>query len=248
MNLDSPQRVHIAPQGYEEERIYEPAVQNNADIVVLLSSGEDDDRQSQECRENVVEELENEGITVRHKKCNVFDSTDSIQQITSLIDEYRGDDVNVNISTGSKITAISGMLACMLTDADPYYVKAKSYGDEPVTEGVDDVFPVPAYPIEPPEEHFIKVMSFIGEETADGESVIMKDINNYIQDEELDPVTNIDRSDDENIYDICKDKIISPLEARGHIDVTRLGNQKHIQLTKKGEQTLKFSRSLVEKI
>ncbi|SIS19714.1 HFX_2341 family transcriptional regulator domain-containing protein [Natronorubrum thiooxidans] len=244
MNLDSPQRIHIAPQGYEEQRIYKPAIENRADKVVLLVT--EGDEQSNKCQKNVEEELRDASIEVEKKNCDIFDQDESIQTISELIYSYSDDDVKVNISTGSKITAISGMLACMLTGATPYYVKAEDYGDEPVSKGVEDVISLPAYPIDPPQKSFVKVLSFLKEREDSDEKVKISDLNNFVQEEELDPVEGIERKDDRNIYDIVNRDIIDPLVEKEYIRKQPYAGSKYLTLTPKGKRTLDFSRHLID--
>jgi len=38
-----PRRVHIAPQGFEDERIYSPAIKRDADSLILVSHDEPDE-------------------------------------------------------------------------------------------------------------------------------------------------------------------------------------------------------------
>ena len=118
-----PRRVHIAPQGFEDERIYIPAIDRDADILVLVGHDEPDETAVQ-CRERIVDALNEQGIEVQETAtCNLFDLNNSLETLLTLIrDRNPEDTVRVNISAGSKITAIAGMLACMFTDADPYYV------------------------------------------------------------------------------------------------------------------------------
>lgn len=232
----------MAPQGYEEERIYKPAIENKADKVILLVTEEDD--QSVECRDKVVSELESEGVEVEQIECDIFDPNESMKTISEVIYEHPEDDVKVNIATGSKITAISGMLACMLAGATPYYVKAKDYGDEPVSQGVEDVIQLPAYPIEPPEEMFVRVLDYLDEN--EDEKVNIKNLIEFVHEEELDVVEGVERSNEMNIYDLVNDKIIEPLKSNGYIRVRPIGGSKNLSLTSKGRQTLKFSRHLID--
>lgn len=243
MSLQTTQRIHIAPQGYDQDRIYEPAIETDADLVYLLVT-EGDDEQSVECQEVVESELEEAGIDYETEKCNIFNPDEAIQTISSLIREHSDDDVKVNISTGSKITAISGMFACMMYGASPYYVQAEDYGEETVSVGVEEMFELPAYPIEPPEEEFVKILGFLKQKEEDDETVKIKDLNSFIQSEDLDGVKDTTRKDENNIYDIANDAYIQPMMEQGHIQMTPIAGSKRIQITEKGKRTLEFSEHL----
>lgn len=244
MSLQSPLRIHIAPQGFEDERIYKPAIEHKADKVVLLVT--DDDTQSNECQERVENALEEEGIDCENRECNIFDPNKSLQTISNVINEHPDDDVKVNISTGSKITAIGGMFACMMTGATPYYVRAEDYGDEPVSKGMKKTIQVPTYPIDPPKERYVEVLSYLQKMAEDGEEVNISNVNDFVQEQDMDIVEDIDRQDDTNIYDIINREIIDPLVNRNYIRKREFGGSKILTLTETGEQTLEFSRHLLE--
>jgi hypothetical protein len=190
--------------------------------------------------------LSGEGIECETVECDIFDPDEAIQKISDIIYSHPDDDVKVNISTGSKITAISGMFACMLTGATPYYVKAEDYGDEPVSKGVDDIIQLPAYPIDPPEAHFVEVLDFLDESESNDEDVKIQDLNEFVQDQEMELVEDVNRDDGSNIYDIVRRDVIDPLEARDYIRVQPMGGSKYITLKENGKRTLEFSRHLID--
>ena len=62
-------------------------------------------------KEEFGEEL---GITVETESCNIFDMYSVIKAVARICQRHSDDDVSVNISTGSKLSAIGGMIACTL--------------------------------------------------------------------------------------------------------------------------------------
>lgn len=83
------------------------------------------------------------------------------------IQRHADDDVFVNIATGSKISAIGGMIARTVTDAVLYYVEPERCGEKdaqrvkPVSHGVKKIKKLPAYPIDAPEAQLIYAMEYI---------------------------------------------------------------------------------------
>ncbi|AAV47201.1 unknown [Haloarcula marismortui ATCC 43049] len=244
MTLQTPLRVHIAPQGYEEERIYKPAIESRADVVYLLVT--EDDEQSNQCQEAVEQNLADAGIECKETVCDIFDMSESMQTISGLIQDHRDDNVKVNISTGSKITAVGGTFACMMYGATPYYVQAEDYGEETVSVGVKDSFELPAYPIEPPEPEFVSILDFLEEQRSEGNKVKIRDLNTFVMEKEFDAVQGVERKDNDNIYDIVQEEYREPLSKEGFIREQPYAGSKYITLTEKGEQTLDFSRHLVD--
>ncbi|UHQ98910.1 DUF6293 family protein (plasmid) [Natrinema zhouii] len=247
MSLGGPRRIHIAPLGYEDERIYQPIIEEDADKAILLIHDQDESESlGAKCREKVETALDDENIDYELRECNIFDLKEALGEFQNLIYQHHADAVFVNISTGSKITAISGMLACMMAGGRPYYVKPEDYGESTVSQGVEETFTVSAYPIEPPNEETIKVLEFIKEENDRGNDVIISDLNKFVNDENLSLVRGIERQDSDNIYDLVRSNLIAPLSEREFIRVQRIGNEKRITLTEQGERVLDFSRFILE--
>jgi hypothetical protein len=256
VSSDIPRRVHIAPQGFEDERIYIPAIERDADILILVSHTDTDETAGQ-CRKRIVDVLDEHGIEVQDTEtCNLFDLNESLETLLALIRSRNPDDtVRVNISAGSKITAIAGMLACMFTDADPYYVIPEGYHDnredeeyQTVSHGMEDIKRLPAYPVTEPDLQLIQVLSFIEEEQPDDSpyGVLLKEIGRYLLEQDLPAVHGSDKSPDEaeDIYPTVNEKIVNPLHERQLISKTRLDGGTQIRTTQEGNEMLALAKSL----
>jgi hypothetical protein len=175
MGMDVPDRVHISPLGYEYDRVLEPAVEAKADRVYLLEHSESDNEEP-EYHTELVEELQETGIAVQSVSCDIFDLYAVLGKVAELITEHITDEVYVNISTGSKISAIGGMIACMVTresaNVTPYYVRAEGYTpdeeknneERPVSFGVAAISELPTYPIQGPSREEISILQYIAKE------------------------------------------------------------------------------------
>lgn len=159
------------------------------------------------------------------------------------------DDIKVNVSAGSKISAIAGMMACMFTDADPLYIVPEGYGEDTVSYGMEEIIGLPAYPIGEPDYQLIEVLEFIHEHQEDNgsEGVLLKDIGNFLLENDLPAVEGSDKEpgEGEKIYSIVRNKIISPLVEQGLIDETPLQGGVHIRTTQKGQEMLKLGRTFL---
>lgn len=245
-------RIHIAPQGYEDERIYLPALDLDADRVILLIH-DDEDETASECRDTVISELNDKGVKTDVRRCDIFDINDSLE---TLFEEIRsrpsGDDIKVNVSAGSKIMAIAGMIACMFTGADPIYVVPEGYGNDTVSYGMKEIIGLPAYPIAEPDHQLVKVLNFIHNEQPDvgPEGVLLKDIGEFLLINELPAVESSDKGpgEAEEIYPIIRQKIITPLNQRGLIKEIRYDGGTHIRTSKEGEEMLEIGKSLINHI
>lgn len=173
-----------------------------------------------------------------------------------LLEEIRSrppdDDIKVNVSAGSKITAIAGMMACMFTGADPIYVVPEGYGEDTVSYGMKDILGLPAYPIAKPDYQLVEVLGFIHEEQPDSgpEGVLLKEIGEYLLEKQLPAVEGSDKEpgEAESIYPIVRQKITTPLAQRGLIKEVPYDGGNHIRTSPEGEEMLEVGESLISEI
>lgn len=238
-------RVHIAPVGYEKERVYQPIIEDGADSVVLLVHRDDSESQgeeiskAQECKNKIERELVSESINFVTKECDFFDVTSSATATAESIEQHPDAAVFVNISTGSKLTAIGGFVACTATSASPYYVHVESYGGETITTGFKQAEEIPKYPISLPHQQYLQVLKFI----SGREEVNKKAIVSECQDYPL--LSKYTRDQEKNMYEPVTDEIIEPLVAQGYLSELPRGNEKKYVLTEDGKEALRVLEYLV---
>ncbi|WP_256392786.1 HFX_2341 family transcriptional regulator domain-containing protein [Natronoarchaeum rubrum] len=233
-------RVHIMPVGYETERVYESAKKYSAEKVVLIKHEQPDD-QAEECVDEVERKLEKYDIEYDFAHCDIFDLYDSIGTIAQTISEHANHDIHVNLSTGSKVTAIAGMIACMATNAKPYYVKAEDYGDLSVATGISDINELPAYHMDTPQKQQILILDHLASEGP----LTKIEIIEFGEEHDLPFIANRDISADKAKYGPLED-LIGPILERDWAKSRRIGREKQVQITERGEDTLKAFRYLIE--
>jgi len=247
--LQVPKRIHIIPLGYEEDRIVEPAISYEADIALLLEPDPDSEEIHQpEYHERVRAHLDDAGIEIENVKCDIFNLYSSLGTIAELADEFREHNVYVNLASGSKVTAIGGMIACMATGAVPYYVRAESYagGDEnPVATGVKGIETLPKYHIEEPEPQHISILDYVSSQ----EPVTKHDLIDFGKREELPFISRYDtdgvQNPDRGYYRRLNTQIIEPLLTRGFIDVEKHSKYQYVAVTDSGSNQLQAFRYLL---
>lgn len=243
MSFDMPDRVHIMPVGFEEERIYKTADILKADSVVLLVNRDDDDNERVHL-EKVLAELRNQGFEPRIEECNIFNLYDSLGTIASLIREYSEEDVYVNISTGSKVTAIGGMIGAMINDATAYYVKASEYREGEVPKGVDDITKLPNYPIESPDMQQISILKYL-KDTKDQESVTKSNLIDFSEDNSLSFISEEEISRKAK-YRRLDNHIVDPLLNEGYIRVEEEGRNRVVVITEAGEEMVEAFGHMID--
>lgn len=166
-------RVHIAPVGFEVERVTQPILGERADRVYLLTRKEDD--AAAPFLEEVVRRLERapHPIDIRIERAEIWSVFGALGLLRRLFEqEGRADrrapgvvPLRVNVSTGTKITAIAGTLACMLWRGEAYYVQVTQAWYSgltprigPVNDVVRAVDPVSVYELRAPGGELVEVL------------------------------------------------------------------------------------------
>lgn len=237
--LDVPERVHVMPVGYEHDRLVLPAIELGAERVILL---EPDAGTAQEYGDAARERLDEAGIAHETIPCDIFDLYESIGAIAEIASEF--EDVSVNIASGSKVTAVGGAIACMATDATPYYVRAERYGAdaESVSEGVEAIYELPTYPIDRPSREHVAVLEYV----AEHEPVSKKRLIAFGEDRALPFIADYDGEGEKGKYRRLERHVVDPLADRGYLTVEDVGRTKRVSTTERGRNTLRAFSYLLE--
>ena len=154
-------RVHIAPVGFEIDRIVLPAVRKKADRVWLITDkfSHQEDKGSPYA-ESIAKKLKASNIDCQQASADRIDLFDILRALRTIIFHEKGNHILVNVSVGSKIQAIASMMACMMfkdmATIKPYYVVPEKYTNlleekrNQETEGMKDIIALPEYKIEIP--------------------------------------------------------------------------------------------------
>lgn len=244
-------RVQIVPLGYERDRVLEPIYQFNADKVVLLRQLANDDYEASFQREVVNTLRENDRLELEIRECDLFDLDSARETIVDAIKTHEEDEVYVNVSTGSKITAIAAMTACQTTDAVPFYAEPEYRGsdgeleppDEPVVSTVGDVYSLPTFELEGPSNEQLEILSYL----AANDGATKKELIRVSEDRELPFIAESESQSDEGRYRLLETHIIAPLVEEGYVRTEKVGRQKHVYLEERGEDALRTFPTRVDR-
>ena len=162
-------RVHIAPLGYEIDRIVIPATRMKADRVYLLRHDNYSEDKSGPYREKIIKKLNKKNIETKVVDVNRYRLFTIIKTVKEIIQDERENDIYLNVASGSKIHAVGCMMACMIfddrTNIHPYYAQAKEYpqykGCELQTFGVEDIHQLPTYQIRTPNPKLLSALALV---------------------------------------------------------------------------------------
>jgi hypothetical protein len=219
-----------------------------ADKVYLVSLGGEDDAavkfvsyMNRDLSQNY------EHIKVVEVTVDVWDLYDCVGKYREIILKEKGNHLYINVSTGTKVTAIAGMLSCMLWRATPYYARV-SYPqpksvESPRTEHVLEPDLLPTYEIKKPKSEILLVLKMLKEHQGKlRKGGLIRELE----------VAGIIRVKDENIAELSESAkhsqlraILDPMEREwGFITVEASGRRSEVSITEQGENALRIFGSV----
>ena len=248
-------RVHIAPVGFEVDRIVLPAVRKKADRVWLITEkpSHQEDKGSPYAK-SIARKLKESNIDCQQVAADRIDLFDILRALRIIIMKEKGNHILVNVSVGSKIQAIASMMICMMfkdmATIRPYYVVPEKYNTilleekrNQETEGMKDIITLPEYKIEIPDEKLIECMHMINLHKDNKITKReLKDLalnNNLIQVGKKDTQDKEERSD-QAAYMALNKNLIEPLMEWKFISVEKIGARHIVSLTDEGINALRF--------
>ena len=234
-------RVHVCPIGYEVDRIVQSAIQLRADRVWLMIEQNPSKERASKFIKKTETLLRKNKIEVKQKGISRGDLFDNLKGIKEIFMEEQENELHVNVSAGSKIQAIAGMMACMMFKEygpKPYYVEPQKYDavfKSPQSHGIKSIDPLPDYTIQKPDSELIKTLKIIQEHNKLNKKTLAKiAIDNQLIDSKNNKITQSD-------YAKLDHHIIKPLESKWKfITVTQVGTNHWIKLTDSGKDVCKF--------
>ncbi len=246
MDRISKLRIHIAPVGYEVDRVVLPAKQEKADRVWLLLHENKNEDKSDPFTTKITNQLEKLGIEVKQEEHNRRDLFNIIRSIKNIVEKEKGNEVFVNLASGSKIQAIGTMMACMMFNDNknihPFYVEAKTYrgvdAKQPISTGIKDIQDVPPYSIKIPEEKLIHALEIIKKNNG---KITKKEMAVISEEKNIITVNAQEENHSMARFASLDKNIIQPLEEQWKfINIEKIGRNRWITLTQEGKNAIEF--------
>ena len=239
-------RIHIAPVGFEIDRILIPAKKMRADKVWLMGHSNLSNDKARPFLDKIRKALEKNNIEVQETTANRYRLFDIVRVVKEIILEEKQHDIYLNVASGSKIHAVGLMMATMIFDdrenLHPFYAQAKDYHhtkvSEPQTSGVEEIHDLPTYQIQTPPKKQLEALKIL----VDNEGKMKKkDMAEVAEKEEL-IVVNAQTGNHSQARFASLDKnIIAPLENEwGYVRTEKVGRNRWIHLTDEGRWASEF--------
>ena len=163
-------RIHIAPVGFEIDRVVIPAVDNKADKVFLLVHNNKKEDKASSYAEQIIKELKSNKIESEKVSVNWRDVESITKAARRLILEQFGNDIFVNIASGSKNHAIALDRAIMTmedqSNITEFYAESESYmgfkpGGDQLSKGIREIKEIPKRKMVLPGKRLLDAMIII---------------------------------------------------------------------------------------
>jgi len=236
-------RIHIAPVGYEIDRIVLPAKKLRADKVILLVHENPSEDKATKFYQKISTELKKLNIETKIEYHNRTALFQIIKTVKNLIKQETGNIISVNLASGSKVQAIGCMMASMMFNDDnnvnPFYVEAKEYlgfSGKAISKGIKEIGYIPTYEIQKPDDKHIRALKIV---VDSGGKISKKDMAKKAIEQKL-IIVNAENQSQATFASLDKN-IISTLENQwGFVKVNKIGRTRWIEITEEGEYASEF--------
>ena len=238
-------RVHIAPVGYEIDRIVLPAKQERADRVWLLLHENKSDDKAGPFVTKITKQLEKLNIEIKEEYHDRRDLFKIIRAVKNILIKEKGNEIYVNLASGSKIQAIGTMMACMMFNDDdsihPFYVEAAIYPGfdekQPLSTGIKDIVNVPPYSIKTPDQKLIDALKIIKDNSG---KLTKKEMAKLAEENNIITINAKEKNHSMARFASLDKNIIQPLEEWGFVEVNKVGRNRWISITEEGNNAAEF--------
>jgi len=238
-------RIHIAPVGYEVDRVVFPAKQERADRIWLLVHENKSNDKAIPFVAKIIEQLEKLRIEVIEELHDRQDLFKIIRAVKNILEKEKGNEIYVNLASGSKIQAIGTMMACMMfnnnSNVHPFYVEAANYpgfdAEQPLSTGIKEIVDVPPYSIKTPDQKLIDALQIIIQNKG---KLTKKEMAVLSENKELITINAKEKNHSMARFASLDKNIIQPLEEWGFISVKKVGRNRVIEITPEGNNAAEF--------
>ena len=235
-------RINISAVGFEIDRVVLPAIELRVDKVWLITHNNKSDDKGSEFVNKIKDRLKEAEIEVEEEEADRKELFDNLRAFRTIVAKEQGNEIMVNVSTGSKIQSIAFMMACMMFKhfgrIKPYYAEPEKYmtiSHEQETTGLKDIKLLPDYKIEIPKQNLIKCMVLINQQKNG--KVTKKNLKDLALKENIIHVT--ENKSDTAAYMALKN-IIESLQNWNFIEIEKRGTSNIVSLSEDGKNALRF--------
>ncbi|WP_371504505.1 DUF6293 family protein [Nitrosopumilus adriaticus] len=239
-------RIHIVPVGYDSySRVVEPLLDPRADKIYFIRHEKGAIRNHNKFFKTITKEIEKTGIPYDDQiEIDIWDLFQCVEIFRKIIEKetVKQNHVFINVSTGTKVTAMAGILACMMWNQTPYYVKLTNPTKKRIVArkiAVDEAEKLPTFDIKKPDYKTMKVLERIV--SFKDEMVRKWQLTDYLVDEGIIKPVNRKKTFSVNAKLAQLQVILYPMEKYWKfIETEHRGSRSQVKITEKGKQALQI--------
>ena len=238
-------RVHIAPLGFEIDRIILPLKETKADKLWLLVHEKTAEDKSGPYLDQIKKQCKKMKIDLEISYADRLSIFKVIKTVKEIISKEKNNYIYVNVASGSKIQAIACMMACMILkeckNIKPFYAEPETYAAFNGTQqsfGIKDTKPLPIYEIQTPKQKLVDALRIVYEH--DDQKLTKKEMAEVAAEQKL-IIVDSPENHSQVRYTSLDKNIIGPLKNEwGFIEIEKIGRNHWIKITEEGRNAAEF--------
>jgi hypothetical protein len=246
MNKLATFRVHIAPLGFEIDRIVIPLKETKADKLWLLVHEKTAEDKSGPYLAKIKKECKKMKVELKIAYADRLSMFKIIKSVKEIIGEEKNNYIYINVASGSKIQAIACMMACMILkeckNLQPFYAEPKKYAafdGEQQSFGIKDTIPLPTYEIQIPKPKLLEALRIIKE--AEKQKITKKEMAIIAEEKEIITINSEEENHSQARFASLDKNIIQPLKDEWNfIEIEKIGRNRWIKITQEGIDAAEF--------
>ena len=238
-------RVHIAPLGFEIDRIVIPLKETKADKLWLLIHENRVEDKSGPYLEKIKKECKKLGVQLEISYADRLNIFRVIKAVKEIISKEKNNYIYVNVASGSKIQAIACMMACMILkeckNIQPFYAEPEKYAafeGKQQSFGIKDTIPLPTYEIQTPKQKLLDALRIVHKHN--NQKLTKKEMAEIAEEQGIITIESKLNHSQARFASLDKN-IIEPLEKNwGFIEIEKIGRNRWIKITEEGRNAAEF--------
>ncbi len=239
-------RVHIAPLGFEIDRIVLPLKETKADKLWLLVHEKTSEDKSGPYLELIKKKCKKLGVKLEISYADRLSIFKVIKAVKEIISKEKNNYIYVNVASGSKIQAIACMMACMILkeckNIQPFYAEPETYAafeGKQQSFGIKDTIPLPTYEIQTPKQKLLDALKIIHD--AKNQKITKKEMAEIAEETGLITINAEKLNHSQARFASLDKNIIEPLKNEwGFIEIEKIGRNRWIKITQEGIDASEF--------
>jgi len=250
------EKVHVAFLGWEIERIVRPIIEMRGNRLIMICFPKETEK-AWTYYEEIKSQLEEKNIKVEVIEESLYRLVDLLAILNKVfqIESLKGNEIFINVSAGTKITACASTIAAMtMPGIISYYVNMDTYypRDNPnfklenpletLTTGFQKSETLPECQISVPDQKYIKTLHAIKMMQKEGhEKIYIKDLIEFLKKTNILSVkeNKVRRKQTSSEYMAIK-KLVDKLVEWKYVAISPKKRNKYVELAEKGTNAIRM--------